>query len=187
MLCAQGINRGCIMQESFFTAIGVLVASFLIGISYDFGYNKLPRYDSNETIKAEKSIKDVLIRMVKGVLIIALLAGVIGFMTAQGSNGCSDSDPLYGGGSDCEFVEGTGGTVDTARATFVFTVLVIPFLLGCYKKIKDIKYGTAEKDFNNTMLLKSKYDKKINDEVDKQLKKYYEQERIEANKQKGKE
>lgn len=156
----------------------------IIRITYDFGYNKIPRYNSADTIRPETDIKTVLLRMVKGVLIIALIAGVIGFMTAQNSTSCSDSDPVYGGGSDCEVIEGTGGTIDTARTIFIFTVLATPFLLGCYQKIKDIKRGTVDRDYKNTMLLKSNYDKEINDSVDKHMKEFYKQE-AESDKKKG--
>lgn len=172
------------MQESFFVAIGVLVASFIIKVAYEFGYVSLPPYDSTDSIQPEKDIKEVLMRMAKGVLVILLIAGVLGVMSANSSTSCSDSDPVYGGGSDCEVLEGTGGTIDMARATFVFTVLTAPFLYGCYIKVKDIRSGKVNRDYENTMMLKADYDKKLNYLVDEQMKKFHKQD-LELKRKKG--
>lgn len=178
------LKQEYVMQESFFVAIGILVASFIIKIAYEFGYVSLPSYDSKDPIRPEKEMKEVLIRMVKGVLVILLIAGVLGVMSANSSSSCSDSDPVYGGGSDCEVIEGTGGTIDMARATFVFTILAAPFVYGCYKKIKDIRYGKVNQDYKNTILLRSEHERKINALVDEHMKRFYKQE-SQAKRKKG--
>lgn len=135
--------------------IGLLLyatfASFIYGLGYYFNSNTAKDMFGQDIkqFDTEFDLRALTKRVLKGLLAIITIAAVVAFVFSGQSQSCTDADPVYGGGQDCETTGEPYKNVQERIGVFTSISLLVglPFLAGANSKYKAIKSGRAKENY----------------------------------------
>lgn len=161
------------ITSKIWEALSYIIVGAVVYFAYKAGMNgflnkkETPSYLQID-IDNELDINTLLKRLFKGFGIILVISFFIASSVSYGTETCSDSDPLRGGGTDCEYTEGNGQFVP--EFVYALTLLGIPYLIGGSFKYSNIKNGRAKTRYDNAILIKEKREKEMYKETEKEYK-----------------
>jgi hypothetical protein len=138
------------LGPGFWKALGYLVISGVVFLSYYFGTNEWRRNKYNNETNNElgnEALKKYWIRILEGLAVIAAIA-FIGASMLGTSSDCSDADPVYGGCTTLqEFIPTVGQRYETFF--YILFLLGIPFSVGAYNEAKKVKSEELEEYYKS--------------------------------------
>lgn len=120
-----------------FEAIGYLfiaaIAYFVYGIGKrGLGEERRGVFGDTKTVYNDNAtVKDVVLRLLKGLGIIVIIGFVAAYVFLGNSSDCTDADPLYGGCTTTQEYE-PKSQERIATAAYWITLLGVPYLLSGY-------------------------------------------------------
>jgi hypothetical protein len=129
-------------------ALGYIFIAIIVYTSWMLGTSGLNKKNtSGNTNTYELTIKDCIIRLGKGILIIFVIAYIASYVSLGNSTDCSDeTDPITG---SCTTSVDYQPTSEQRYANFAYyiTLLGLPYLAGGINKLSKIKNGEVEKEY----------------------------------------